>query len=325
MARKKTNQYSKLNEMVSGIPLEQIVEAGQKIDWGDVSNNVQRVFSDPNKLSTSGRGWAGFKSFFIGVYDFFAYYGNSHDYKEAFDKKDFDGFIRKLNSTSECGSASHHLFDYVYDEDGNDYWQKPWETFERRSGDKMLGDCDDWAGVFTYALKKAGKQARFLVMWGTDQFGDESGHATALELSSDETIGTFHRVDHMTDNIVDVAKYWYPGLRGYVVYTMDDEGEYHREAGQIFPRDTERATDFVDRTKNALRFFAENLGESNHLSINNLFSKAIFGKKKGEVKSGFGFDPDLVKDIAESYKGNRAFNNYVSTLSRIKGKLREYM
>lgn len=263
-----------------------------------------------DKVSTSDNNstWLSIEDFLVGIYDWSAYYSPSHNgYKDAFEKKDFDAFIANLDSDQKCGSASEHMFQYV--SDVGDYWQKPEETFARRTSDGKLmeGDCEDWSGVFVKGLKTSGKDVYLLVCWGTDTYGDESGHAICFDKDSNETICTFNRRVHGNSSVEDIAREWYPGLRGYELYRLKDDDTYERVESKVFTEVvvSEKFTakdEFSHVLQGLLRFTnPQYLQESTHISIERLVKKAVYGLVEGEVLHGFGFDKELADDILRSY------------------------
>ncbi|MCD6576097.1 MAG: hypothetical protein J7K73_02980 [Nanoarchaeota archaeon] len=129
----------------------------------------------------------------------------------------FDNYMNALDTTSKAGSVSIWRWDYVKDE--GDYWQTPEETYDRVSFLKQFqGDCDDEARFLLCGLNRNGHRAYMYTMWD-----NQSGHATCAveEGGTIETVGTFHRIDHITADREKVANYWYPNLKGMVIYEQD--------------------------------------------------------------------------------------------------------
>ena len=143
--------------------------------------------------------------------------------------KEFTEFVDACDTTSKCGYIASTQF--VYTSDKHEHWQTPIETWNRRSGtNKMVGDCDDWARFFTYCLNANDQPALFLAM-----YDDESGHATCR--LDNETVGTFRRVRHSSDDIREIATFWYPRwLRIRVYKQHGPEDGYRLECIKIFRR-----------------------------------------------------------------------------------------
>ena len=131
---------------------------------------------------------------------------------------DFDAYIKEVNTPSKAGSISIERWEYVSDT-GGDYWQTPEETYNRiNSLGQFQGDCDDIARFLLCGMNRSGHKAFMYVMWD-----NQTGHATCAieEDGTIETIGTFHRVNHYTTNRKEAAEYWYPNLKGMIVYKQD--------------------------------------------------------------------------------------------------------
>ncbi len=139
--------------------------------------------------------------------------------KSLWGTPEFNKFMDVIDSPSKAGTISVMRWDYQYDE--GDYWQTPKETYERINAlNQFQGDCDDIARFLLCGLgrhEEYSNNSYMYVMWG-----NETGHATcAIEDQTITTIGTFHRIEHFTKNRIKVAEYWYPNLKGIIVYTQD--------------------------------------------------------------------------------------------------------
>lgn len=129
--------------------------------------------------------------------DFFAYLFNRKEYTQ---REDFFQFMDYCNTEERVG-ASRNCFTYV--KDIGNYWQTPLQTWERQNKHgKFEGDCDDWAWFFAEMLREKG--ALFFCV-----YNHEKGHAICLGPSKKTTICTFGRIYHGTDDIEEIAKYWY--------------------------------------------------------------------------------------------------------------------
>lgn len=128
---------------------------------------------------------------------------------------------QKVTTVTQMASLFIHKFKYTYDKPGEDYWQTPAETWNRRDRKgKILGDCDDYARFAAWVFNINGYDAKILVM-----YGNKAAHATCLVKFPDEyvTIGTFYRVHHKTLNLKEVITFWYKDWKHIIGYSQDKD------------------------------------------------------------------------------------------------------
>ncbi|HDQ59969.1 MAG TPA: hypothetical protein ENN30_02135 [Candidatus Woesearchaeota archaeon] len=162
-------------------------------------------------------------------------------HKDLGQEASFEKLVDFADSSFKMGAIATYMWEYVSDVE--DYWQTALETFNRRTDTKtfftkirkFMGDCDDSAGFTHYMSVKHGEHSYLLAMWGNDSKGNSSGHATNYLKNRNETIGTFGRISHKSSSIDDVAEYWYPDLRGWTLYEINQDGtEYNVVERKVF-------------------------------------------------------------------------------------------
>jgi hypothetical protein len=161
--------------------------------------------------------------------------------KEFTQREDYARFKNFCDTEQLCGAA-RNCFDYVSDIGEN--WQTPAETWVRqdKSG-HFQGDCDDWAWFFAEMLREQG--AKFIAVYNA-----ESGHAICLcppklkgGVYSATTICTFGRIDHRSNDVKEVAKYWYDDWLFIRVYKPTlENGIYRLGLEKSYTRPYEQTT-----------------------------------------------------------------------------------
>jgi len=88
------------------------------------------------------------------------------NYATAYDKI-LDNFIKNIKTQFDLAEA---LKDFEYQQDFDEYWKKPNETIIDNGG-----DCEDFAILSCYALRKIGRKCNVVIMHYAD-----SGHAISV-------------------------------------------------------------------------------------------------------------------------------------------------
>lgn len=94
-----------------------------------------------------------------------------------------DNFVKSNQTNPPSYNLAKKVFEfinnnrsYTYDDADKDYWQMPFETTRRKTG-----DCDDWAGLTFYILNKL-KFTNFRM--GIFEYG-ENGHMSVIWFEND--------------------------------------------------------------------------------------------------------------------------------------------
>jgi len=112
-------------------------------------------------------------------------------------RKNYNEFIKACNTTTACGGVK--TFGFQYKKDKKDKWQTPLETWNRRNIlGQLIGDCEDLARLFVHCLEDS-----YLVV----VYSKKGAHAFCAQ--GTETVGTFGRIEHNTNDFGKMASYWY--------------------------------------------------------------------------------------------------------------------